>query len=152
MLMELKPIAFIQNPRKIPEDDNWGDIDSIITLADNVPVESLAGIELFSHAEIIYYFHLVDVEKIEYGARHPRNNESLPKMGIFAQRGKNRPNRLGVTTVKIIKREGNALYVNGLDAIDGTPVVDIKPVMKEFLPRESVEQPAWVSEIMKNYW
>ncbi|MBE4906458.1 tRNA (N6-threonylcarbamoyladenosine(37)-N6)-methyltransferase TrmO [Bacillus luteolus] len=151
-MMELKPIAFIKSPRKIPEDDHWGDINSIITLADNMPQESLQGIELFSHVEIIFYFHLVEAERIEYGARHPRNDESLPKMGIFAQRGKNRPNRLGVTTVKIIKREGNSLYVSGLDAIDGTPVVDIKPVMKEFLPRESVEQPTWVSEIMRNYW
>jgi tRNA (adenine37-N6)-methyltransferase len=152
MLFEIQPIGFIDSPRKVPEDDNWGEVYSIITLADNVPQESLEGIELFSHAEIIFFFHQVNVEKIEYGARYPRNDETLPKMGIFAQRGKNRPNRLGVTTVKILKREGTSLYVQGLDAIDGTPIMDIKPVMREFLPRETVEQPNWVSEIMKNYW
>ncbi len=152
MLMQLKPIGYIKSPRKTPEDDNWGKVVSLITLEDNMPQESLDGIELFSHADIIFYFHLVKAEKIEHGSRHPRNDVTLPKMGIFAQRGKNRPNQLGVTTVKIIKREGNTLYVSGLDAVDGTPVIDIKPVMKEFLPRESVEQPSWVSEIMRNYW
>jgi len=59
---------------------------------------------------------------------------------------------LGATIVKIIKREGSQLFVQGLDAIDGTPVLDIKPVMKEFLPREEVRQPEWATELMKNYW
>jgi tRNA (Thr-GGU) A37 N-methylase len=73
-------------------------------------------------------------------------------VGIFSQRGKNRPNRLGLTTVKLIKREDRTLMVQGLDCIDGTPILDIKPVMKEFLPKEKVQQPAWVDEIMRNYW
>jgi tRNA (Thr-GGU) A37 N-methylase len=59
---------------------------------------------------------------------------------------------LGATIVKIIKREGVQLFVKGLDAIDGTPVLDIKPVMKEFLPRGEVSQPDWATELMKNYW
>jgi tRNA (Thr-GGU) A37 N-methylase len=59
---------------------------------------------------------------------------------------------LGATIVKVIKRDGNQLFVQGLDAIDGTPVLDIKPVMKEFLPCEEVRQPKWATELMKNYW
>jgi tRNA (Thr-GGU) A37 N-methylase len=102
--------------------------------------------------EIFFAFHLVLDEKIETGARHPRNNKDWPKVGIFAQRGKNRPNRLGATICKVLKREGRQLFVQGLDTIDGTPVLDIKPVMREFLPREEVTQPAWASELMKNYW
>jgi tRNA-Thr(GGU) m(6)t(6)A37 methyltransferase TsaA len=134
------------------EDDHWGEIASEIELDSSFTEEALYQIEEFSHAEIIYYFHLVEDGKIETEARHPRNNKDWPKVGIFAQRGKNRPNRLGATIVKIIKREGTRLFVQGLDAIDGTPVLDIKPVMKEFLPREDIRQPGWSTELMKNYW
>jgi tRNA (adenine37-N6)-methyltransferase len=118
----------------------------------SLPEEALSEIESFSHAEIIYYFHLVEDAKVETGSRHPRNNKDWPKVGILSQRGKNRPNRLGATIVKILKREGRHIHVQGLDAIDGTPILDIKPVMREFLPREEVTQPDWASELMKHYW
>jgi tRNA-Thr(GGU) m(6)t(6)A37 methyltransferase TsaA len=151
-MITLSPIATVKNSRKAIEDDHWGDVISIIELEDAYSEESLFQLEDFSHAEIIYHFHLVEESKIETGARHPRNNKEWPKSGIFAQRGKNRPNRLGATIVKILKREGNQLLVQGLDAIDGTPILDIKPVMKEFLPREEIRQPEWAAELMKNYW
>ena len=151
-MISMSPIATVKNIRKEVEDDNWGDIVSVIELDSTYSEEALLEIESFSHAEIYFYFHLVEETKIETGARHPRNNKEWPKVGIFAQRGKNRPNRLGATTVKILKREGRQLFVQGLDAIDGTPILDIKPVMKEFLPREDVSQPTWASELMKNYW
>ena len=151
-MITLTPIAFVKNTRTEIEDDNWGNVTSIIELDSKFDEEALAEIESFSHAEIIFYFHLVDENKIETKSRHPRNNKSLPKVGIFAQRGKNRPNRIGSTMVKIMKRVGNQLYVQGLDAIDGTPILDIKPVMQEFLPRQKINQPTWASELMKNYW
>ncbi len=91
-------------------------------------------------------------ENIRYTARHPRNNEEYPKVGIFAQRGKNCPNRLGATIVKVVRREGKCLVVQGLDAIDGTLILDMKPVMKEFLPKEEIKQPDWATDLMKNYW
>ena len=78
-------------------------------------------------------------QKADDGARHPRNRRDGPLVGILAQRGKNRPNRLGLTTC-------------GIDAIDGTPVLDIKPVMAEFLPRGDVRQPDWSRELMSGYW
>lgn len=86
------------------------------------------------------------------GARHPRNNKEWPAVGIFAQRGKNRPNRLGSTICRIVRVEGSKLFVSELDAINGTPVLDIKPVMTEFLPRQEVHQPAWSHELMRQYW
>ncbi|MBL8063239.1 MAG: SAM-dependent methyltransferase [Anaerolineales bacterium] len=146
------PIGIVKNSRVEIEDDNWGEVESIIELDSSMPEEALFEIESFSHAEVIYYFHLVPDSKIETGSRHPRNNVDWPKVGILSQRGKNRPNRLGATVVKILRREGRRLHVQGLDAIDGTPVLDIKPVMREFLPREEVHQPEWASELMKNYW
>ncbi|NWF64764.1 MAG: SAM-dependent methyltransferase [Chloroflexi bacterium] len=152
MILQLTSIAIVRNSRTEAEDDNWGDIVSIVELSESMPEEALAGIEDFSHAEICYHFHLVPESKIETGARHPRNNTDWPKVGILSQRGKNRPNRLGVTIVKILKREGRQLHVEGLDAIDGTPILDIKPVMREFLPREEVHQPDWATELMRQYW
>ena len=151
-MIQLAPIATVHNSRAEVEDDDWGNVASIIELNESMPVDALDGIDDFSHAEIFYYFHLVPDSRIETGARHPRNNTSWPKVGILSQRGKNRPNRLGATIVKILRREGRRLHVQGLDAIDGTPVLDIKPVMREFLPREEVHQPEWASELMKKYW
>lgn len=150
--ISLQPIGIVHSPRIKVEDDNWGEVVSIIELDASLPEESLHGLENFSHAEIIYHFHLVPNEKIETGARHPRNNTAWAKVGIFSQRGKNRPNRLGSTIVKVLKREDRHLHVQGLDAVDGTPVLDIKPVMREFLPREEVAQPMWAIELMQHYW
>lgn len=151
-MITLQPIGVVRNARQVVEDDNWGGLVSEIEIAEPIGAEGLDGIDEFSHAEIIFYFHQVEEQKIITGARYPRNNPNWPKVGILAQRGKNRPNRLGLATVKILKREGNRLYVEGLDAIDGTPVLDIKPTMQEFLPREVVRQPVWATEIMQNYW
>jgi tRNA-Thr(GGU) m(6)t(6)A37 methyltransferase TsaA len=151
-MFEVIPIGYVQTVRVASEDDYWGGMESRITLTDAVESEALVGIEEFSHAEIIYVFDRVPPEKIVTGARHPRNNPAWPKVGIFAQRGKSRPNRIGSTIVRIVRREGTELVVAELDAIDGTPVLDIKPVMAEFLPRGTVKQPAWSTEVMQNYW
>ena len=110
------------------------------------------GLDGFSHVEVVFVFDRVSLDRIETAARHPRNRTDWPRVGIFAQRGKARPNRLGVTQCKIISVSGLSLEVEGLDAIDGTPVVDLKPVMREFLPREAVRQPEWATELMADYW
>ena len=85
-------------------------------------------------------------------ARHPRNNPDWPKVGIFAQRGKNRPNQIGTTICRVLRTEGIKIYLEGLDAIDGSPVLDIKPWVLEFAPRGSIIQPKWISELMRQYW
>lgn len=151
-MITLKPVAAVENQRKDLTDDFWGKTHSIIVLNDEFPLASLKEIHTFSHLEIIFYFHKVPENKIETGARHPRNNPAFPQTGIFAQRGKNRPNRLGLTTVKLINHQGRSLEVTGLDCIDGTPVLDIKPVMQEFLPAEPVIQPEWSHQLMTDYW
>ena len=151
-MITLSPIATVQNSRQAIADDNWGGVLSTVELLDPLDADALEHIDDFSHAEIIFFFDQVDEGKIETGARHPRNNTEWPAVGILAQRGKNRPNRLGATIVRIVERCGRRLTVEGLDAIDGTPILDIKPVMQEFLPRGEVRQPAWATELMKNYW
>jgi len=150
--IHLSPIAFVHNTRLTPTDDNWGGLASEIRLDPALREECLDGLEAFSHAEIIFQFHLVGEKEIVPGRRHPRENPDWPEVGIFAQRGRLRPNRLGLTVVRILRREGGSLFVEGLDALDGTPVLDIKPVMRESLPREPIQQPDWSHEIMKAYW
>ncbi|WP_455675737.1 SAM-dependent methyltransferase [Pradoshia sp.] len=152
MQISIVPIAIVNNNRTTIEDDNWGSILSTIELAENMSESSLEGINEFSHLEIIFYFDKVSGDNIQFEARHPRNNKEYPKVGIFAQRGKNRPNKLGVTVVELLEISNKKMIVKGLDAIDGTPIIDIKPVMKEFLPKGEVRQPNWSISLMERYW
>jgi tRNA-Thr(GGU) m(6)t(6)A37 methyltransferase TsaA len=152
MTITLEPIGYVRSTRSDLKDDNWDETAAEIELVEDFSPECLDGLEEFSHAEVIFHFHRVDESKIEWTARYPRGNEAWPRVGIFAQRGKNRPNRLGATLVAIKGRMGRVLKVEGLDAVDGTPVIDIKPVMTEFLPRGPVRQPPWSRELMRDYW
>jgi tRNA-Thr(GGU) m(6)t(6)A37 methyltransferase TsaA len=149
---EIEPIGYVQASRTVAEDDFWGNTRSVIQLVDSLGPEALEGLQEFSHVEVIYVFDKVDSSKIVTGARHPRNNKNWPRIGIFAQRGKNRPNRLGSTICRVASIDGRTLVVDELDAIDRTPVIDLKPVMSEFLPRTSVSQPSWSKELMQQYW
>jgi tRNA (Thr-GGU) A37 N-methylase len=118
----------------------------------HVTPAALLGIVAFSHAEILFQFKQVSEEDITTGARRPRGNPDWPLVGIFAQRGRNRPNRLGISICRIVAADGLMLDVEGLDAIDGTPVLDIKPVMHGFLPRGAIREPDWARAIMAGYW
>lgn len=148
----VQPIGHIIAQRASAEDDFWGNDLATIRLTDAFEPEALQGLADFSHVEVLYLFHAVEPAKIVTGARHPRNNAAWPAVGIFAQRCKNRPNRIGSTICRLLSVHGTQLVVGELDAIDGTPVLDIKPVMAEFLPRQQVSQPRWSSELMANYW
>jgi tRNA (adenine37-N6)-methyltransferase len=152
MTYTIKPIAFVKNSRQEVEDDNWGSIISEIELVEEINEAALIGISDFTHLDIIFYFDQVKDEQIQYNTRHPRNNTEYPKVGIFAQRGKNRPNKLGLTAVELLNHTARIITVRGLDAINGTPIIDIKPIMKEFLPKNEIKQPDWSKSLMKNYW
>ena len=151
-MSEIRPIGFVRGGRFEPIDDNWGKVEADIVLdATQFTPESTAGLSDFSHLTVVYQFHLVPDAEIQSGSRHPRGRTDWPKVGIFAQRGKGRPNRIGVTTCDIVAVDGLTVRVRGLDAIDGTPVLDIKPHMTGFAPRGQVREPSWVKEIMKEY-
>ncbi|HEX6039098.1 SAM-dependent methyltransferase [Longimicrobium sp.] len=152
MEIVLTAIARVESPRAGLEDDGWGDVVSRIVLEPGMPGESLLGLDAFSHVEVVFHFHRIAEDDVTRGARHPRGNAAWPRVGILAQRGAPRPNRLGCTIAEVVAVEPRALVVRGLDAADGTPVLDVKPVMAEFLPRSPVRQPAWSTELMRAYW
>jgi len=149
----LTSIGVVNAPRSEPLDDDWGDVVSTIHLdAERFTSDVVAGLDDFSHIEVLYVFDQVDETDVNLGSRHPRNRADWPRVGIFAQRAKARPNRLGTTTCELVSVDGLDVTVRGLDAIDGTPVVDIKPYVVEFGPRTTVRQPDWIGELMENYW
>jgi tRNA-Thr(GGU) m(6)t(6)A37 methyltransferase TsaA len=149
----LRPIGFVRGGRAEAEDDSWDAVEAVIALDEaRFGADAMAGLSDFSHIEVVFHFDRVAQSEIVSTARHPRGRSDWPKAGIFAQRGKARPNRLGVSICRLLSVDGLNLAVRGLDAIAGTPVLDIKPVMQGFLPRGEIRQPAWASEIMQDYW
>jgi tRNA-Thr(GGU) m(6)t(6)A37 methyltransferase TsaA len=152
MEIALEPVALVVGGRTDPIDDDWGAERCVLELDTRFGADSIAGLGEFSHLDVIYLFHLVDDSDVVTGARRPRGRADWPEVGIFAQRGRVRPNRLGVTTCRIESVVGRTIEVSGLDAIDGTPVLDLKPHMVGFEARGQVVEPAWASEIMASYW
>jgi tRNA (adenine37-N6)-methyltransferase len=148
----LHPVGIVSGGRSEPIDDDWADVEADIVLHDQFPADATAGLEAFSHIAVIFHFDRVDPGNVHTGARRPRNRSDWPLVGIFGQRAKARPNRLGLTTCELIEADGRRLRVRGLDAVDGSPVLDIKPTMEEFLPRTGVRQPQWSRELMRDYW
>lgn len=147
------PIGWVACPRIEPIDDNWGGVVSRVILdSERFTADSLKGLDEFSHIDVVYVFDQVAADFYEIGARHPRGNPEWPMVGVFAQRNKRRPNRLGVCTCELLQVNGIELTVQSLDAIDGSPVLDLKPYMTEFAPRGPVRQPHWSRELMHAYW
>lgn len=153
MKIQLESIGTVRGGRVEVIDDDWEAVCATIEIdAEKYAQEALAGLTTFSHLVVIFHFHQTRADKIVHGARHPRGNPDWPKVGIFAQRAKNRPNLLGVSNCRILGVEGLHIHVQGLDAIDGSPVLDLKPHMTGFEPRGPVHEPDWAQEIMADYW
>jgi tRNA (Thr-GGU) A37 N-methylase len=147
------PLGHVRCGRTQALDDGWDAVPAAIVLDPAVlGPEALLGLDAFSHVEVLFVFHQVGEDDITPGARHPRGRADWPKVGILAQRGRNRPNRIGSTICAVVRVDGATLHVRGLDAIDGTPVIDVKPVLTGFLPRGQVVEPDWAREIMAAYW
>jgi tRNA (Thr-GGU) A37 N-methylase len=149
----LKAIGHVRGGRTQPTDDAWDAVTARIELdPGQFAPDATASLGDFSHIEVIFHFDRVLDAEISSGARHPRGRKDWPLVGIFAQRGKGRPNRIGVTVCRLERADGLTLTVRGLDAIDGTPILDIKPVMRGFLPRGEIREPVWAGELMRDYW
>ena len=151
--LAVRPIGRVVGGRIEAVDDRWDSVTARIELdPDVLGPDATDGLADFSHIEVIFCFDRVDPADICRGARHPRGRADWPSVGILAQRAKDRPNRLGVTVCRVTGVGSHWIDVVGLDAIDGTPVLDVKPYLGEFGPRGEVRQPTWSTELMAEYW
>ena len=151
MTFQVEPVGVVRNNRDDPGDsDHWGAVVSVIEIDDRFGDGCLQGLQYFSHAEVVFVFDRA-CERDEYVPRPPRGRDDLPAVGVFADHGPRRPNRLGVSYCEIVSVDRRRLRVRGLDAVDATPVLDIKPAMTQFLPAV-VRQPEWVDRLMADYY
>lgn len=146
----MHPIGVISNEVGSRKDISWGDDISVIQLDDEY-CSGLTGLEDFSHAIILFFLDKAKYDPEKHLQRRPQNREDMPLVGIFSQRGKDRPNRIGLTSVKILSVSENSLVVKGLDAIDGTPVLDIKPYYPVY-DRKDAKVPEWTDRLMEHYF
>ena len=151
--LTVRPVATVVGGRTAPIDDDWGAVEATNRLDTRFPADALAGHDELTHQQVVFVFDRVDPDAVVVGARHPRNNPDWPAVGIFAQRAKGRPNRIGVSTCELLGVDGHDVSVRGLDAIAGSPVLDLKPHVVEMdRPRGEVREPAWIRELMQGYW
>jgi tRNA-Thr(GGU) m(6)t(6)A37 methyltransferase TsaA len=144
-------IGVVHNEVKEPVDRGWAEVISEVVL-DEPLKDGLDGIEEFTHVLILFWMHRAAEAEPVRMRRRPQGRPDMPEVGIFAQRARHRPNPIGVTAVKLLRREGKRLIVQGLDAINGTPVVDVKPYVPAFDAAESVRVPGWVPRLMEHYF
>jgi tRNA-Thr(GGU) m(6)t(6)A37 methyltransferase TsaA len=132
-------------------DEDWGDVVSELHL-DAELAGGLDGIDEFSHVLVVYWMHASSFDVARDLVRRPRWRADMPELGIFAQRAKHRPNPIGVTAVRVVGRDGAVLRVRGLDAIDGTPLVDVKPYVPAFDRVDAPTVPEWIDRLMRGYF
>lgn len=151
--MKFSPIGSVHGGRAETLDDAWDSVEAEIRLDPAVlGPDAALGLDQFSHILVVFGFHRLEAAAVEQNARHPRGRQDWPCMGILAQRGAPRPNRIGVTTCALLSAQAMVLRVRGLDAISGSPIFDIKPHMTGFDPRGEIREPDWAREIMAGYW
>jgi tRNA-Thr(GGU) m(6)t(6)A37 methyltransferase TsaA len=109
--------------------------------------EILDGIEGFSHILVLYWPHLVPEKRRKLQKVHPMGRKDIPRQGIFATCSPARPNPVLVTAVRLLERNGNVLRVQGLEAVDGSPVVDIKPYNPRYYRVENPIVPEWMKKL-----
>jgi tRNA-Thr(GGU) m(6)t(6)A37 methyltransferase TsaA len=150
-MQPISPIGVVRGGRHEIHEDGWGAEVSRIELDPAVLDESATtGLDAYSHVEVVFSFHLA--KRTCTGAQYPRGNTDWPLSGILAQRAPNRPNHLGVSVCALAAVDGLTLTVHGLDAVDGSPVLDVKPYVPQFAPRGEVRGPAYYDELMRDYF
>ena len=146
----MTPIGYVYNSVQNKKDVSWGEDISTIELCQEY-YTGTSGLNDFSHATIIYFLDKAVYDKQKHLQRRPQNREDMPLVGIFSQRGKDRPNRIGMTSVEIIAVDEKSITVKGLDAIDGTMVLDIKPYYPVY-DKKDATVPEWVDRLMEHYF
>ncbi len=108
----------------------------------------LDGVEGFSHILVLYWPHLLDPCRRNLKKVHPMGRKDLPEQGIFATCSPARPNPVLVTAVALKERKGNVLTVQGLEAVDGSPIIDIKPYSQNYMTIGALKNPDWMTQIL----
>ncbi len=149
--MNIEPIGVVKSPATEAVDKDWGKVISEIHI-DNRWAPGLAGLDQFTHIIVVFYMHQSTFTPTSDLVRRPQGRDDMPMLGIFAQRARHRPNPIGITAVPLLKLSGNVLTVRGLDAVDGTPVLDIKPYFPDYDRIENPRVPEWVQRLMVGYF
>jgi len=144
-------IGHVKSAVTEPVDLDWGAVESRIVVEPALR-PGLRGLEEFSHVIVVTWLHGASFDLARHLVRRPRGLATMPELGIFAQRAKDRPNPLGITIVSLVAVEPDGIRVRGLDAIDGTPILDLKPYFPQFDAATDARVPGWVPELMKGYF
>jgi tRNA-Thr(GGU) m(6)t(6)A37 methyltransferase TsaA len=145
MEINLTPIGFVKNAVTEPKKEDWQTLTSEIIVNEDFK-EALSGIDEFSHIIVIYWMHRTSPAERSIMKVHPKRNPNLPLVGIFATRSPARPNPIGIATVRLLECRDNVLKVIGLDAVDGTPVLDIKPHIPGSDSPTDAKTPSWLTK------
>jgi len=141
--MTLKAIGIVRSETKQPTKRDCEKVISDIVVNYDL-TEALDGLEESSHIVVLYWMHRALSGEVPLKI-HPRGKQELPLLKLFATRTPSRPNRIGTATVRLLQRQGNILKVEGLDAIDGTPVIDIKPYIPGYDSVANTKMPPWIT-------
>ncbi len=142
--VHLTPIGKAKNTSKKPALAGWKNLITEIVL-DKRYAKGLDGIEDYSHVIIVYW---MGQEKECHLKHHPQGRKDVPYGGIFACRCPQRPNRIAISTVKLLSRKRNTVKVRGLDILNGTPILDIKPYTPHYDRVNNAKVPAWVNRLI----
>jgi tRNA-Thr(GGU) m(6)t(6)A37 methyltransferase TsaA len=151
MEFTVRAIGRVHSSASEKVDESWGSVESMIELLPEYRA-GLRGLEEFSHVLVTAFLHGARFEPARHLVRRPRGQADMPELGIFAQRAKDRPNPLGITVVPIVAVTPEGVRVRGLDAIDGTPILDLKPYFPQFDSAPGARVPEWVGRLMKGYF
>jgi tRNA (adenine37-N6)-methyltransferase len=164
--IQIRQVGFIRNRNKVTNwDEAWGNLSwkektdkmkqqhqDISELVIDTDLEGiLDGIDEFSHILVLYWAHLGPKEKRSLTRVHPMGRQDFPLTGIFATQSPVRPNPILVTVVKLVEHQANILKVTGLDAMDGSPILDIKPYTGSLIVNETIKVPDWIRQIQQAF-
>jgi tRNA-Thr(GGU) m(6)t(6)A37 methyltransferase TsaA len=151
-MFNVHPIGTVRSPVTEMSQGGWAKVDSEIHLNSRF-TRGLQGLEGFSHIIVVFLLDRVQgFDEAKQLMRRPRGMEDMQEVGVFAQRTKFRPNPIGVTAVRLLGITGNVVKIRGLDALEGTPVLDLKPYIPAFDRVADVTMPAWVEHVMDGYF
>lgn len=149
----IRPVGRVVGGRDEWVEDAWRGVESVIRFdAERFEPGVTQGLEDYSHLEVVFLFDRIGEDEVRVEPRPARGNPEWPPIGVFAHRGPFRPNRIGVSRCRLLEVDGLELRISDLDALDGTPVIDVKPCLRQFGPRDPVEQPDWVDDLMRDYY